>query len=67
MLPEDTRQRKKAALDSSMQAQQTSISDHFNVIDDVIIPYSDRAFEAAVIDWLVHTNQVGNLFSSLSF
>ena len=29
MLPEDTRQRKEAALDSSMQAQQTSISDHF--------------------------------------
>ena len=60
MLPEDTRQCKEAALDSSMQAQQTSISDHFNPLDKVVIPYSDRAFEAAAINWLVHTNQVGN-------
>ena len=58
MLPEDTRQRKEAALDASMQAQQTTISDHFNPLDEVIIPYSDRAFEAAAIDWLVYTNQV---------
>ena len=65
MLPEDTRQRKEAALDSSMQAQQTSISDHFNTLDDVIIPYSDRAFEAAAINWLVHTNQVDSFISSL--
>ena len=41
-----------------MQAQQTTISDHFNPLDEVIIPYSDRAFKAAAIDWLIHTNQV---------
>ena len=58
MLPEDTRQRKEAALDSSMQTQQTVISDHFNTHKEVIVPYSDRAFEAAAIEWLIDSNQV---------
>ena len=60
MLPEDTRQRKEAALDSSMQAQQTSLSDHFHPLNEDIIPYSNQALEAAAIDWLIHTNQVCN-------
>ena len=58
MLPEDTRQRKEAALDSSTQTQQTAISDHFNAQQEVIVPYSDRAFKAAAIDWLIDSNQV---------
>ena len=58
MLPEDTRQRKEAALDYSMQSQQTVLSDHFNVLDEPIIPYSNRAFKVAAIDWLIDANQV---------
>ena len=65
MLPEDTRQCKEAALDSSMQVQQTSISDHCNIFNDIIIPYCDRAFMAAAINWLVHTNQVDSFVSFL--
>jgi hypothetical protein len=58
MLPDDTRQRKEAALDSSVQTQQTVLSDHFTPNDAPVVPYSDKAFEMAAIDWLVHTNQV---------
>ena len=65
MLPEDTRQHKEAALDSSMQVQQTSISDHCNILNNIIIPYCDMAFEATAINWLVHTNQVDSFVSSL--
>lgn len=57
MLPEDTKRRKEAALDKTLKAQQTNIGDHFSPADEVI-PYSDRAFEAAAIEWLVQTNQV---------
>ena len=58
MLPEDTKQRKEAAFNNSVQAQQTSISDHFDPLCKDIIPYSDQAFEAAAIEWFVDTNQV---------
>jgi hypothetical protein len=58
MLPEDTKQRKEAALDSIARTQQTVLSNHFNPRDTTIVPYSDRAFEVAAIEWLVQTNQV---------
>ena len=67
MLPEDTRQRKEAALDSSMQTQQTAISDHFNAREEVVVPYSNRAFEAAAIEWLIDSNQVCILLLAISF
>ena len=71
MLPEDTKQRKEAALDSASKTQQTSLGDHFSPVDTEVIPYSDRAFEAATIEWLVSTNQVcifiGFLFHSDCF
>ena len=64
MLPEDARQCKEAALDSSLQTQQMILSDHFHSAE-VTIPYSDKAFEEAVIEWLIHTNQVHSSSISL--
>jgi hypothetical protein len=58
MLPEDTRQRKDAASGSGEQTQQSALSDHFNANGTKAIPYSDKVFEAAAIEWLVQTNQV---------
>ena len=65
MLPEDTKQRKEAALDKALKTQQSVLGDHFGPPEEVIL-YSERAFEAALIEWLVHTNQVFNLCRSLS-
>ena len=65
MLPEDTKRRKEAALDKALKTQQSVLGDHFGPPEEVI-PYSERAFEAASIEWLVHTNQVFHLFSFLS-
>ena len=67
MLPEDTKQRKEAALDSCMQTQQTAISDHFNAQCKDIVPYSNRAFEAAAIEWLIDSNQVHELVAIYVF
>ncbi|KAH8984847.1 hypothetical protein EDB92DRAFT_1802910, partial [Lactarius akahatsu] len=67
MLLEDTRQRKEAALDRSLQTQQTVLSDHFDPPGPEVIPYSDRAFEAAAIEWLVHTNQPIQTFKNPMF
>jgi hypothetical protein len=66
MLPEDTKRRKEATLDSALKTQQTVLGDHFSPLQEVI-PYSERAFEAAAIEWLVHTDQVFHLcqFTSL--
>lgn len=58
MLPEDTKRRKEAAMDVAIKTQQTLLGDHFSPPDEEVIPYSNRAFEAAAIEWLVHTNQV---------
>ena len=65
MLPEDTRQCKEAVLDSSLQTQQTMLTDHFQDAE-IVVPYSDQAFEALSIEWLVHTNQVCHLLGSLA-
>ena len=64
MLPEDMKRCKEAALDSAMKTQQTVLGDHFGPPEEVI-PYSNRAFEAATIEWLVQTNQV-HIFVSQS-
>jgi hypothetical protein len=58
MLPRDTKKQKEASSDSSKKTQQSDLGDHFGPPDADIIPYSDRVFEAAAIEWLIHTNQV---------
>ena len=55
MLPEDAKQRKSLAID---KVQQSSVIDHFGPEDTRPIPYSDDAFKAAAIEWLIETNQV---------
>lgn len=57
MIPDDAKQRKEAELDKTLKAQQTILGDHFGLADEVI-PYSEKAFEALAIEWLVYTNQV---------
>ena len=53
--------RYKAASDKALKTQQSVLSDHFGPSEEVI-PYSERAFEVASIEWLVHTNQVFHLY-----
>ncbi|KAH8977740.1 hypothetical protein EDB86DRAFT_2761431, partial [Lactarius hatsudake] len=57
MLPDDTKQRREATLDSSLKTQQTTLAAHFNPHEPDSTPYSDGAFEAAAIAWLIQTNQ----------
>ena len=57
MIPDDAKQHKEAELDKTLKAQQTILGDHFGLADEVI-PYSEKAFEALAIEWLVYTNQV---------
>ena len=65
MLPDDTRQHRETTLDNNLQTQQTVLTDHFNAAE-ILVPYSDQVFQSAVIEWLVHTNQVCCFFSFLS-
>ncbi|KAH9019408.1 hypothetical protein EDB84DRAFT_1275822, partial [Lactarius hengduanensis] len=51
----------------SLQTQQTVLSDHFDPPGPEVIPYSDRAFKAAAIEWLVHTNQPIQTFKNPMF
>jgi hypothetical protein len=57
MLPQDSKERRVAALDSDLLLTQTNLSNHFTEAAEVI-PYSDQAFQDASIQWLVQTNQV---------
>lgn len=63
MLPDDTRQRRETALENGLQ--QSALTDHFGDAE-VIVPYSDLAFESVSIEWLVHTNQVRCLLKLLA-
>ncbi|KAH8984649.1 hypothetical protein EDB83DRAFT_2240894, partial [Lactarius deliciosus] len=67
MLAEDTKQRRAAAQGTSQQTQQTTLGDHFNPHQADVIPYSDRVFEAAAIEWLVQTNQPIQAFKHPAF
>ncbi|KAH8980380.1 hypothetical protein EDB86DRAFT_2813725 [Lactarius hatsudake] len=67
MLPEDTKQRREAALDSSLKTQQTTLTAHFNPREPDPTPYSDSAFEAAAIGWLIQTNQPIQAFKNPAF
>jgi len=60
MLPADAKQCREATLEKSLQ---TSVTSHFKPIDAMKrIPYSDKAFLSAAIEWLVD----GDLVSPLS-
>ncbi|KAI9436263.1 hypothetical protein H4582DRAFT_1816874, partial [Lactarius indigo] len=67
MLPEDTKQHREAALDTSLQTQQTTLSAHFNPREPDLTPYSDHMFEAAAISWLVQSNQPIQAFKNPAF
>ncbi|KAH9007574.1 hypothetical protein EDB84DRAFT_1264729, partial [Lactarius hengduanensis] len=67
MLAEDTKQRRAAAQGTSQQTQQTTLGDHFNPHQADVIPYSDRVFEAAAIEWLVQSNQPIQAFKHPAF
>lgn len=63
-LPGDVKKRKEAAeevtrtLDCDLREMKTS---------ERVVPYSDKLFRQAAIEWLVATDQVGNLVFLLSF
>ena len=56
MLPEDAKQCREATINTN---QQTSLSNHFNTHETELVPYNDKVFEAAAIEWLIQCNQVG--------
>jgi hypothetical protein len=60
MLPQDTKECKKAAIDKECGDCQSSVTEHFGPEDPDTksIPYSDKALETAVLEWLIETNQV---------
>src|SRR5437870_7111900 len=59
MLPVDTQDRKAKATTSQMQ--QGRLDSHLQDIPppERIVPYSDRLFREAAIEWLIATDQVG--------
>lgn len=64
MLAGDTKQCREAATNSGPRTQQTTLGNHFAASEERI-PYSDRALEAAAIEWLVQNNQVCDMSSHL--
>jgi hypothetical protein len=58
MLPEDTKERRQALADQTLQ--QSAVDDHFKPAtpEDKPTPYSDELFKEAAIEWLIETNQV---------
>jgi hypothetical protein len=56
MLPDDTKQRREIASDSGVLTQM-ELSNHFTEAE-VNIPYSNKVFQDASLQWLIHTNQV---------
>lgn len=57
MLPADVKERKAAA---STDKAQTQLDPHLKDIPlkEHIIPYSDKIFREAAIEWLISTDQV---------
>ncbi|KAH9079317.1 hypothetical protein EDB83DRAFT_2341920 [Lactarius deliciosus] len=60
MLPNDTRQRREAALDKGAKILQSTITHHFQPENaaEKPIAYSDKAFACAAIEWLIEANLV---------
>ena len=60
MLPDDTRQRRQAALDKTLQS---SVTDHFKPkAEKPIASGSDDAFACAAIEWLTDADLVKSFF-----
>ena len=64
MLPEDTKERRAAALE---RLRQTEVEDHFRTAQQSdkplpSTPYTNELFKEAAIQWLVETDQVSNWF-----
>ncbi|KAF8473761.1 hypothetical protein DFH94DRAFT_695826 [Russula ochroleuca] len=69
MLPQDTKEHKKAAIDKERGDRQLSVTEHFGPedLDTKSIPYSDKALETAVLEWLIETNQPIQVFGNAAF
>ncbi|KAH9063532.1 hypothetical protein EDB87DRAFT_1558211, partial [Lactarius vividus] len=68
-LPDDTRQRREAALDKGAKILQSTIIDHFKPESaaEKPIAYSDKAFSCATIEWLIDANLPPQVFNRPSF
>ena len=64
MLPNDSKQRRQAALKKSVKTLQSTVMDHFKSMES-LTPYSDKAFVSTAIEWLVDADLV-SVFLSLS-
>ena len=62
MLPEDSVNRKAAALEATSKTQQGRVDKHFETIKpgDKPIPYSNTLFQDFAIQWLIQTDQVSS-------
>ena len=64
MLPDDTKERRQAAIDKSSQSM---VTDHFKPQTDENkpIPYSDKGFMSTAIEWLIDADLVSLIRTSL--
>lgn len=69
MLPDDTRQRREAALDKGAKILQSTITRHFQPENaaEKPIAYSEKAFACAAIEWLIEANIPPQVLDSPSF
>ncbi|KAH9020234.1 hypothetical protein EDB84DRAFT_1441871, partial [Lactarius hengduanensis] len=69
MLPDDTKERRQAVLDKNLKTLQSSVTDHFKPQNESErpIPYSDKAFMCAAIEWLIDGDLPLQVFSRPSF
>ncbi|KAF8154640.1 hypothetical protein B0H34DRAFT_852330 [Crassisporium funariophilum] len=67
MLPNNTTKRRKSIADQLLQ--QTSDDNHFKpaTAEEKPIPYSDKIFKEAAIEWLIETNQPIQAFKHPKF
>ena len=64
MLPDDTKERRQAAINKSSQPM---VTDHFKpqMDENKPIPYSDKGFMSTAIEWLINANLVSLIRTSL--
>jgi hypothetical protein len=67
MLPDDTKARREKMTEENIR--QSHVDEHFKVAtpEDKPQPYSDEILNQAAREWLIETNQVYFLSSSLDF
>jgi hypothetical protein len=60
-LPDDIKARKTAAAAANMR--QGTLDEHVREIEpgEHVLPYTDKLFREAAVEWLITTNQVGFL------